>query len=135
MASKGKSNRKGSSKAEQAVAAEGAGIGGEEQEFAGKQPAATVAPAAPSTPQQKKGKSTLAMPVAVVWAYCINAIASAKAEGKSTPARKDLVNGCIANGVAYYTARTQVQAYLKASGNGAHAPAKLPRGLNLNPQA
>jgi hypothetical protein len=79
----------------------------------------------------KRGNSSVQSPVSFVWVTCLNAMAAAAAAGEAPPSRKALVTTCIDAGVAYYTARTQVQAYLKASNNGAELPAKLPRGVAI----
>jgi hypothetical protein len=120
---------KRTSKAATALAAANAADGIPEQVAA---PAAILAPAAPSTPQSKRGKSLVESPVARVWYNCINAVAAAKNAGTALPGRKALHEINMADGIAYYTSRTQVQAYLKASGNGARIPVKLPKGLVIN---
>lgn len=94
-------------------------------------PAAVVVPTTASTPA-RRGNSTIPTPVAQVWVTCHNACTKARNEGTAVPARKVLVGMCIDLGVAYYTARTQVQAYLKASLGGTVNPTKLPRAVVLN---
>ena len=90
---------------------------------------------APKTPAQKKGNSTVERPVAVTWAVCINACAAARADAKvPVPGRKVLVAAAIDAGVGYYTSRTQVQAFLKASNSGRTMPSKMPRDLTMQEQ-
>jgi len=84
-----------------------------------------------ATPKQKNGKSKIEFPVAFVWMLCMNAIGAANAAGQPIPSRKSLQAQAEAAGVAFYTARTQVQEYLKQSKNGTVIPAKLPRGIKL----
>jgi len=57
----------------------------------------------------KASKSTVENPVKVVWA-----IAEEMKKANPATTRKQLVEAALAKGVAYYTARTQVQRYLKA---------------------
>jgi hypothetical protein len=92
---------------------------------------AVVAPAATSTPESKRGKSVVKFPVAAVWVTCMNMVAAATAAGQPVPSRTSMVAACRAQGIAFYTARTQVQAYLKASAQGTKQPAKLPREVSL----
>lgn len=101
-----------------------------------EQPVLTVATmvAEPvATPTQKKGKSSIPFPVAYVWILCHNAFAKAQQAGTAAPSRKSLVAQAISDGVAYYTSRTQVQAYLKATANGTRIPKTLPRNVSLTP--
>jgi hypothetical protein len=93
--------------------------------------AVILAPAATAA-ADKLRKSAVKNPVAQVWANCHNAFALAAAEGKSAPSRAALHVINTAHGIAYYTSRTQIQAYLKASRNGTVLPAKLPKGLTIN---
>ncbi len=93
---------------------------------------ATMVATTAATPAQKKGKSTIQYPVAYVWIMCINAFKAAKQNGTPAPSRKYLVAKAIEDGVAYYTSRTQVQAYLKASLGGTVQPKSLPRGVVLS---
>jgi hypothetical protein len=92
---------------------------------------ATLEPVVKVTAEQKKGKSSIENPVAVVWITSHNMCLAALAAGQSVPARKALVAASIAAGAAFYTARTQVQAYLKASANGTQIPSKPPRGVKF----
>lgn len=96
-----------------------------------KPAAAVVATAVPTPKAERLKKSTVALPVAQVWVTCFNLIQAATAAGKPVPSRKFLVDTCINAGVAFYTSRTQVQAYLKASRNGSIIPAKLPKGVSF----
>jgi hypothetical protein len=87
---------------------------------------AVLAPTTASTPA-RRGDSTIAMPVATVWLHCFN---TGLAKG-AAPARKVLVAECVGLGVAYYTARTQVDAYLRATKGNTVRPDKTPKGLVL----
>ena len=80
----------------------------------------TVAPA------NRKGASTIDNPVGETWITCINATA---ANGGAMPERKVLHQLVMERGVAYYTARTQVQAYRKWFTSGADTAQGLPRGV------
>jgi hypothetical protein len=91
---------------------------------------ATIEPVV-KEPVNRKGKSTTDSPVARVWLTCHNMIAAAATAGTPAPSRKHMVATCIENGIAFYTARTQVQAYLKASKGGTIVPEKLPKGLSI----
>lgn len=93
-------------------------------------PAAVVVATTASTPA-RRGESTIAQPVAVVWVTCHNMCVAARTAGKPVPSRKALHEACFAAGVTYYTTRTQVQAYLKASNMGTTTPSKLPRGVQI----
>ncbi len=78
-----------------------------------------------------RGKSTAPSPVALVWEIAHNAWAAATKEAPVR--RKDVVAACREAGIAYYTARTQYQAYYKFTDKGA-APITvktegLPKGL------
>lgn len=84
-----------------------------------------------ATPVSKRGKSTIQTPVATVWVTCHNMVSAAKKAGEAIPSRKALVAASIDQGIAFYTARTQVQAYLKASKNGTQVPDKLPRNVSI----
>jgi hypothetical protein len=70
-------------------------------------------------------------PVAAVWVTCFNMCAAALAAGQPIPARKALLAASQAAGATFYTARTQVQAFLKASSNGTTVPTKAPRGVKF----
>lgn len=91
-------------------------------------PVATVV-VEPKAPVERRGKSTVEHPVAATWAFCMNELARAHKAGQPVPSRKALVNGAHAMGIAWYTARTQVGEFLKASKGGTQVPARLPKGL------
>lgn len=80
---------------------------------------------------EKRGESTVAKPVAVTWVLCINTCFPKGEAVTPTPKRNALVAGAMAAGVAYYTARTQVHLFLKASAGGKVMPEKLPQGVTL----
>jgi hypothetical protein len=135
---------KSKSKAATALAAanEAQGIPASIEQFTPAPSEPVETPATPATvaivaqvqkvePVSKRGKSSVESPVAQVWVNCHNLITAAKSAGQALPSRKALVAYSIANGIAYYTARTQVQAYLKASLNGTITPKKLPRDVQL----
>src|SRR5690606_19009679 len=92
---------------------------------------ATIQPVERVAPEERRGKSQQKFPVAFTWVLCHNAFATARKEGKPAPRRTDLVKAAMDAGVAYYTARTQVQAYIKASKHGTQVPAQLPRGVTI----
>lgn len=117
------------SKAEQAVAA--ADAAQDIPQVEEQSQIATIVPPEARTPQSKRGTSTVDQPVAFVWGNSHNLCRAAIAKGEPVPSRRKLVQAAIDAGVAYYTARTQVQAYLRASNNGTQVPAKLPRGLKI----
>lgn len=83
-------------------------------------------------PEQRRGKSSVESPVATVWVNSHNMFSQARANGTEPPSRKDLVRAAMDAGVSYYTARTQVQAYLKASKGGTEVPTKLPRNVAIS---
>lgn len=93
-------------------------------------PAAQVVVTTASTPA-RRGESTVSTPVAQVWVNSHNMCVAAREAGKPAPARKVLVAAAMDMGVTYYTARTQVQAYLKATNGGTQHPDKLPRHVVL----
>lgn len=82
-----------------------------------------------------KGKSLITSPVAATWAISHNACVAARNAEQPIPARKTLVLAAINAGVAPYTARTQVQAYLKASKGGTVTPSKFPRQVEVEAEA
>jgi len=98
-------------------------------------PIATLAPTTASTPAYR-GDSTVAMPVGLVWVTGFAMYFDPKGNPVTpAPTRKAYMDACIGLGVTYYTARTQVQAFLKATKGGTVLPApgtKLPRGVVLN---
>ena len=91
-------------------------------------PAATAVFVKPETvaPANRKGASTIDNPVGETWITCINATA---ANDGAMPERKVLNQAAMDRGVAYYTARTQVQAYRKWFVAGADPTQGLPRGV------
>lgn len=64
-------------------------------------------------------KSTHSTPVKMV-----HAIAEAMLKQDPSTRRTDIVKFCVSQGIAFYTARTQVQVYLKATKNDREAAAK-----------
>lgn len=77
-----------------------------------------------------RGKSNIEDPVAYVWAYAENQFAAYRANPESPkPRRKDVVDQLVLEGVAYYTARTQYQAWFKYSNGGTLAIAGPDEGL------
>jgi len=60
-------------------------------------------------------QSTIGKPCNLVWELAIEMNARAEAASEPKPARKDVINAAVAQGVAYNTARTQYQAWHKAS--------------------
>ena len=78
------------------------------------------------TPANRRGSSTIDNPVGETWITCINATA---ANDGAMPERKVLHQLVMDRGVAYYTARTQVQAYRKWFTAGADTAQGLPRGV------
>jgi hypothetical protein len=96
-------------------------------------PIATVVVSAPVTPTVKKGNSSVANPVATVWVTCANmCFTPTGAPVATTPTRAQLHNACSAMGVAYYTTRTQVQAFLRASVGGTVVPTVTPKYVVFN---
>ena len=79
------------------------------------------------TPANRRGSSTVDNPVGVTWVLCLKATA----EAGSMPERKHLHKIVMDAGVAYYTARTQVQAYRRWVGNGSDPLSGLPRGVTI----
>jgi hypothetical protein len=80
----------------------------------------------------RRGESTVAKPVAVTWVTCINACFNPDGTPVGAkPVRNGLVALAMRAGVAYYTARTQVHLFLKASAGGTVMPEKLPQGVTL----
>jgi hypothetical protein len=93
--------------------------------------AAAIVQEQAKTPVSKRGTSSVASPVAQVWVRSHNMCAAALAAGQPAPSRKQLVEANIEAGVAYHTARTQVQLYLKASEKGTKVPSKAPKGVSF----
>lgn len=81
-----------------------------------------------------RGNSEIDSPVARVWVIADQMWAEALANGEK-PRRKDVVQRCQDEGVAYYTARTQYQAWYKATNGGEslvkdnHENIDLPRAV------
>ncbi len=92
--------------------------------------AATFTKPVPVTPAQRKGSSTIENPVGHTWVACLNLTAK---NGHQLAARKDYHRAAIALGVAYYTARTQVNRYLQWAHAGSE-PTNMPRGVALPPK-
>lgn len=65
--------------------------------------------------QVEINQSTIGNPCNQVWEMAIEMNAGAKEQGLDAPKRKDVIAACVANGVAFNTARTQYQAWFKAS--------------------
>lgn len=65
-----------------------------------------------------RGTSTVESPVAQVWQLADEMFAEAAAAGKEPPRRKDVVEAARKIGVAYYTARTQYQAWFARTDRG-----------------
>lgn len=83
-----------------------------------------------AAPITRKGASTIPNPVGKVWELCINlCFGLGGVPVTPTPTRKYLMLQCLNMGVTFYTARTQVQNFLKESKGGAVYPTKLPKGL------
>lgn len=72
-------------------------------------------------PAQRKGNSTVANPVGVTWVHCLNNPGSTRAQ---------LTKGAQALGVAYYTARTQVDRFIRWD-RGGRDPKGLPQGVSV----
>lgn len=80
-----------------------------------------------------RGTSDIDSPVAVTWDTAEQMWAEAKENGEK-PRRVDVVNAAIEKGVAYYTARTQYQAWFTHTNGGEKLIADgneddLPRGV------
>ena len=96
---------------------------------------ATVVEApAPAAKPDILRKSAVDHPVAKVWLACDSVTITARANGTEKPRRKDVVDALVANGVAWHTARTQYQAWSKATDKGrlvlnAMDPKDLPRSV------
>ncbi len=78
-------------------------------------------------PADRRGRSTVDNPVGVIWVTCINLTV---ANDGVPPVRRDLHVAVMGAGVAYYTARTQVQKFLKWHREGMAAEG-LPRGITI----
>ena len=105
--------------------------------MAKKTPPAKTAPEATATatfvapervaPENRRGASTVDYPIARTWVMCLN---MTEENGGTPPARRDLNKAGQEMGVAYYTARTQVQAYLKWFNEG--SVGATPRGVVID---
>ena len=60
-----------------------------------------------------RGQSTVRKPVRAVHTKCAELLAA-----NPSMRRKDLIQACVDSGITYYTARTQVQEFLKAHRGG-----------------
>ena len=61
-----------------------------------------------------RGRSTVEAPVSLVWSMA----EACWSESTDPPRRKDVVARCVAAGIAPHTARTQYQAFFKATNRG-----------------
>lgn len=89
--------------------------------------AATFVEPVKVTPESKKGSSTIKYPVARIWVLCLNLTAANK-DGELLP-RSKYIKEAISMGAAYYTARTQVDRYIRWV-NG-DSSIKVPRGVQI----
>lgn len=80
--------------------------------------AVVAPPAPPKVKPSLRGKSVIEEPVGYVWYKAEEMFLSARNAGTEAPKRKDVVNACIADGVAPYTARTQYQLFYKHTDGG-----------------
>ena len=81
------------------------------------------------TPARRTTKSTVQSPVAVTWALCINATS---ANDGVPPPRAELSAAALDAGVTFYTAQTQVSAFLKWHKQG-RPEDRTPRGVDVTP--
>ncbi len=65
--------------------------------------------------QVEINQSTIGKPCNQVWEVAIEMNEAAKEDGEPAPARKDVIAKCVEMGIAFNTARTQYQAWFKAS--------------------
>ena len=65
-----------------------------------------------------RGRSTVEGPVALVWAMAEASWAESVLLAEDPPRRKDVVARCVEAGIAPHTARTQYQAFFKATNRG-----------------
>lgn len=72
-----------------------------------------------------RGRSQIQAPVSAVWELADEMVAGA-ADGKKAR-RKDVVAAAVAQGIAFYTARTQYQAWFQASHRGTRRLAEIPQ--------
>lgn len=73
-----------------------------------------------------RGKSTIDSPVATVWDIADQMITQARANGEEPARRKDVLEAAQKMGVAFYTARTQYQAWFTATNRGTRVLAEIP---------
>lgn len=99
--------------------------------MAKKTEAATVSPRPRLDKDALKGPSTCDFPVAVTWAVCVNATVGADG---TPPARQALMKAACAEGVGYYTARTQVDKFLRWW-KGSRLAQDAPRDLDIDFEA
>ena len=80
-----------------------------------------------------RGKSSVANPVAEVWAHAENRFELFRNKATEKPRRCDVVEECKSTGIAHFTARTQYQAWFKHTGGGERTITPkddgLPKGL------
>lgn len=81
-----------------------------------------------------RGKSSIDEPVSFVWHHCDTAASNAAAAGQLAPKRSQVIKDLQALGVAFYTARTQYQAWFSATDKGRKrildlAQDELPRSM------
>lgn len=65
-----------------------------------------------------RGNSTVEAPVAQVWAIADKMFADARKAKADKPRRKDVIEACMAAGIAFYTARTQYQLWYSHTSKG-----------------
>jgi hypothetical protein len=88
---------------------------------------------APTTPVIRKGTSSTPKPVAQVWVTCYNlCFTTGGVPVTPTPTRKVLMGAVMGKGVTFYTARTQVQAFLRATSGGTVPPTVLPKHVVIS---
>ena len=109
------------------------------QPVQGTVPTVTMVPTTKQTPV-KKGTSNIPNPVGMVWVTCIQVCFTVQTVNgvntyvpvPVTPTRKHLHTLCMGLGITFYTYRTQVQQFLKATNGGTNlVGVKLPKGVNL----
>lgn len=76
------------------------------------------APPAEKPKNPLRGHSTVDGPVNLTWVIADRMFAAARAAGEPKPKRKDVQAAAMAEGVAYYTARTQYQAWFAHTDRG-----------------
>lgn len=72
-----------------------------------------------------RGTSEIDSPVAYVWQKAEEMFRTAAEDGAPEPRRKDVIQACVDDGVAYYTARTQYQSWFSATNKGERAISEL----------